>query len=381
MANVVGIDASRNHSGGAIAHIIGILNGANPQDFGIDSVHLWTYKALADKIPNYPWLTKHIPKALSKSMLHKLYWQYFHLPKEVKQAKCNILFNTDAGSICPFQPSITMSQDLLSFEPNEMRRYGISKHRLRLIILKFIQTKSLTNSDVSIYLTKYAQNIIQKTLKTNTSVVISHGIDKKFHQDIAIEKLFFDQTKSVQCLYVSNADLYKHQWHVIEAIAKLRKANINATLLLVGGGSGLAQKKLEKQLKISDPHNTFTKQLEFVPHERIPQLLANTNIFIFASSCESLPITLLEAMASGLPIASSNRGPMPEVLQNGGIYFNPECKDSIALAITTIINDQDLRIKLAKNAQLLSKQYTWEECSKQTWMLLNKTIQTAEVDI
>ena len=45
---------------------------------------------------------------------------------------------------------------------------------------------------------------------------------------------------------------------------------------------------------------------------------------IFASSCESSSCVLIENMASGLPIACSNRGPMPEVLKDGGVYFDPE---------------------------------------------------------
>ena len=50
----------------------------------------------------------------------------------------------------------------------------------------------------------------------------------------------------------------------------------------------------------------------------MPEYLSKSNIFIFASSCENMPITLIEGMASGLPIACSDRGPMPEVLQDGG---------------------------------------------------------------
>ena len=54
------------------------------------------------------------------------------------------------------------------------------------------------------------------------------------------------------------------------------------------------------------------------------RLLADANLFVFASSCENMPNTLVEAMAIGLPIACSDRGPMPEVLRDGGVYFDPE---------------------------------------------------------
>ena len=54
----------------------------------------------------------------------------------------------------------------------------------------------------------------------------------------------------------------------------------------------------------------------------------------------------MEAMAAGLPIASSYRGPMIEILKDGGIYFNPEGPDTILLALEEIIGDSKLRERL-----------------------------------
>ena len=47
-------------------------------------------------------------------------------------------------------------------------------------------------------------------------------------------------------------------------------------------------------------------------------------------------------MASGIPIACSNRGPMPEILRDGGIYFDPENVDSIKDALELMINDTEM---------------------------------------
>ena len=83
------------------------------------------------------------------------------------------------------------------------------------------------------------------------------------------------------------------------------------------------------------------KCLGFVPHDDLPSLLAGADLFVFASSCENMPNTLVEAMAIGLPIACSDRGPMPEVLRDGGVYFDPENPESIAAAIETLIRDPE----------------------------------------
>ena len=81
-------------------------------------------------------------------------------------------------------------------------------------------------------------------------------------------------------------------------------------------------------------------------------------------------VTLIEAMAIGLPIACSDRGPMPEVLRDGGVYFDPEDAESIARAIEALIRDPGLRMSVAKRAKGLSGQYSWARCAAETWSFL-----------
>ena len=94
--------------------------------------------------------------------------------------------------------------------------------------------------------------------------------------------------------------------------------------------------------------------------------------FIFASSCENMPNTLIEAMTVGLPIACSDRGPMPEVLKDAGVYFNPDSPISIAKAIELYLNDEFLIINNATKANQLSVNYSWARCSNETFCFLRE---------
>jgi len=369
---VVGIDASRNRSGGARAHLVGILACVDPSVYGIREVHVWAYRSLMDAIPDFPWLVKHSPLVLEKSLFHQVWWQYWHLPREMEKFGCNILFNTDAGSLCPYQPAVTLSQDMLPYEPGEIQRYGLSRARLRLVVLRYIQSRSLKNASGALFLTKHAATVIQKTtgILRNTTV-IPHGVGDEFRLSSA-RKMWLDPRQSqIRCLYVSHTELYKHQWNVVRAVGKVRQAGFNTSLLLVGGGRGRAQKLLEQSILATDPKRKFVEQRAFVSHDKIPELLADADVFLFASSCENMPITLIEAMASVLPIACSNRGPMPAVLGDGGVYFDPESPDSIASAIEEIIRDPALREKIMDRARELSEQYSWARCSNETWRFLS----------
>jgi glycosyltransferase involved in cell wall biosynthesis len=87
-----------------------------------------------------------------------------------------------------------------------------------------------------------------------------------------------------------------------------------------------------------------------------------------------MPNILLEAMASGLPIASSDRGPMPEILKDGGVYFNPENIHSISGAINKLFQFKGVRVDKSNLAFKYSQEYTWERCANSTFSFISKSL-------
>lgn len=378
MKTVIGIDASRNRSGGAKGHLVGILRDSDPTAHGIDEVHVWSYPALLDALPDRPWLFKHSPPALQGSLRQQMWWQWRHLPSEARAVGCKVLLNTDAGSVCHFKPAVVMSRDMLSYEPGEMSRYRfLGKSWLRLLALRYVQNRSMRLADGVIFLTRYAADVIQKfTGALQRVAIVPHGVGNEF-RDVGAARSWPQGDGTVKCLYVSNAAPYKHQWHVVRAFADLRRRGHRVELVLVGGGSGPAQERLEAELDQSDPQREFVTCIGFLPPQDLPAMLADAHLFVFASSCENMPNTLVEAMAAGLPIACSDRGPMPEVLQDGGVKFNPENPASIAAAVERLLCEADLRRDCAARARSLATQYSWSRCGRETWQFLLKVAQIA----
>ncbi len=371
---IVGIDASRNRSGGAIAHLSGIIREGDPPAHGIQRVHVWAYKKLADALPERGWLVKHSPPDLEGSLLRQLWWQYYSLPKEAHEAGCDLIYSTDAATLCRFRPMVVMSRDMLSYEPGVMRQFGYTKARLRLVAKLHLQNTAFRRADGVIFLTRYAAKVIQKSCGPLQHIAyIPHGVADSFKKVQPASEWPVGAEKPIRCLYVSNAALHKNQWIVVEAIAELRGRGYNLELSLVGGGSGRGQALLDKQIAISDPDRAFVSQTDFVPQGDLPGILSKAHLFIFASSCENMPNTLLEAMAVGLPIACSKRGPMPEVLQDGGVYFDPEDPHSIAEAVERIITNSELRKAISKKAKQLAQQYSWKRCAYETFSFICET--------
>lgn len=376
---IFGVNACRARSGGAVSHLIGLIQEVVPEEFGVDQVHVWSYATLLKALPDRPWLIKHSPPALEGSILQQLWWERSELPRDLERNKCSVLLNIDASSLCRFRPAVTMSRDMLCYEPGEAKRYGISHGRLRLVARRYAQNSALRAADGAVFLTRYAARVIQQSCgPLQTVAYIPHGVGAAFKAIEPETSWPAPGERPIRCLYVSNALPYKHQWNVVAAVAELRKKGLDLELHLVGGGEGVARTRLDAQIRHSDPDRRFVTQREFVPQNTLPDLLGQADLFVFASSCENMPNTLLEAMAAGLPIACSNRGPMPEVLDDGGVYFDPEDVDSTAGAIEQLITDPIRRTMLAARSKALSQQYSWERCARETFTFVK---QIAESDV
>lgn len=365
---IVAIDASRCRSGGAISHLVGLLKAVNVALYNIEEIHIWAPKPLLEKIPENINFFKHSPDALQKNIFHQLLWQATELKSELLREKCDILFSADASSLCNFSPAVVLSQDLLAYEPGVMQSYRWGLARLRLEIIKRIQNRAFQRAAGVLFLTKYARELVQTSCGQLVNTALApHGIDESFRNTGTRQQAELNmQGEPIHCVYVSNTDLYKHQWNVVKAVRILRDKGHIISLTLIGGGTGIAREVLDRAIYECDGDGWVT-QLEFLPHSDLPVQLDQADIFVFASSCENLPITLLEGMAMGLPIACSDRGPMPEVLGNGGVYFDPHNCESIAEAIKRLVESEGLRNKMTEVAVDRAMAYSWENCSRATF--------------
>ena len=269
---------------------------------------------------------------------------------------------------------------MISYEPGVMKYYGYGLERFRLIVIHLLQNLAFRRAAGVIFLTEYASKMIQKSCGTLKNVAcIPHGVNKIFKDKYSLISWPDQKVRSIRVVYISQADMYKHQWVVVRAIALLRKSGLNINLSLVGGGSGKAQQLLQSTISKIQTNENFIQEINFLPHNDLPKLIAKNDIFIFASSCENLPITLIEGMAMGLPIACSDRGPMPEVLQDGGVYFDPESEESIYQALEQIYLSKELRISISRKAVLLSQKYNWKKCSDETFKFIYQTFKNSGV--
>ena len=133
---VLGIGASNIRYGGGITHITEILSVADPQRNGFKKIIIWGSEDTLAKLPNVSWLEKISPALLNQGLISRVIWQSLILAGALRANKCDVLFAPGGSVIARFEPTVTMSRNLLPFESAELRRFGWSFRALRLNILR-----------------------------------------------------------------------------------------------------------------------------------------------------------------------------------------------------------------------------------------------------
>ncbi len=361
------IDTNPRWSGGYLAHLRGILAKGNvPNDMRIllyctlkmqnqlssvdDNVEI----IIDDDLPINPLLLK--------------LWRLKKL-NSIMSA-----FNTDIH----FQPAgyiernrrknilhITMSQNLQPYLESERTCIPYYKYeRLRLEGLRRTFNSSFERADGVIFLTEYARDMVLSIgLTIKESKVVPHGVSSEFLRIPKKNRL----SGKINILYVSDFHDYKNQSSVIEAVNFLRNlTGEDLNLHLVGKITAPGKKEVEPLIsKLNNPD--WLNITDFIPHSSMPDIFHNSDVFVFASNVEAIGIIFLEAMASGLPIAYSNRRPMTDMLGEDGVVFEAEDPLSIADAINRILENDEFRYKCAINAYNRSLSYSWERTAKETF--------------
>lgn len=376
----IGIDASNIKAGGAVNHLLNLVSHwENSNKHKLSKILIWTHSS--SNISHILSSNKYIKcidiNLAIKNPLKFLYWKIFGLSKDLKENNCDVLFSPGGIFLGTFRPFIVMAQNLLPFDTYERSQYKYSKNYFRYLALNFFQRYSFKNSSGVVFLSNHSKNIISNNIGENNnenSVVIHHGVDKNYFLHNRKIRSFNSDKIKIKLLYVSIINHYKNHIQLVTAVEKLLFKGYNIELTLVGPAYYPALKKLEKKIKNSSHLSTSIRYVGKVEGASLKKEYENADIFVFASSCETFGMIILEAMAAGLPIACSNISSMKEVVKNNCEYFNPKNPISIYNALEKLINDKSYRTRLSKNAQEEALNFSWSECSDETFKFIASSV-------
>ena len=369
----LGIDASNIRDGGGLGHLSEILHAAQPEEHGISKVVVWGGKSTLERMPIRSWLECRHDPLLDQSLPMRTYWQVRKLPL-LAQEFCDCVLAPGGIHSGALKPFVVISQNMLPFEFAELRRYGFSSLAVKYLLIRLAQINSFRRADGAIFVTQYSRSLVKKAAGlTGQYPIIPYGINQDFLQppreQKSLEEYSFD--KPFKLLYVSKLEPYKHHGQVVEAIAQLRREGLPVSLDLIGSPETPARlRHLQTTINRVDADSNFIHYNGHISYQELIAAYHQTDGFIFASSCETLPNILIEAMAAGLPIASSSYGPMPEALGEAGAYFDPVQPDSIATAVRELVTNHIWRTQVAHQAYQRAQAYSWERCAYDTFSYL-----------
>jgi glycosyltransferase involved in cell wall biosynthesis len=220
--------------------------------------------------------------------------------------------------------------------------------------------------------------LVSKGLNSKIITLIRNGINFDYFQPgDSIKARKYLGLKNDQLILLSIGSLNKNKNHtlLINAFSEIVTSKSSLHLYIIGKGE--EQVGLKKQIKKLKLEQKITL-LGLLDHKSISEWMKAADIFILPSRNEGTPNSLLEAMASGLPVIASQVGGIPELIQENieGLLFKSDSKDDLKEKLNKLIKDNQLQELLGKNAQkkIATHYGTWENQSKKLLALYKQLL-------
>jgi glycosyltransferase involved in cell wall biosynthesis len=334
-------------------------------------IHLALPSELSAKIPPHPDVKRVPAEFARRSVFHRLIWETFVLPGYLRRNDIDVYYQP-AGtlprrSVSPCRTAIAF-RNMLPFAEAERRRFGWGMKRLRYWVLRFLQLGDFRRADLVVFISHFAKRVIDGELpaRAGLSSVIYHGLDESFRRPAARPA----ELNGEYVLYVSILNHYKAQIEVVRAWDQMRRKRAAREKLVLAGPENktYARKLREEIARLGLQDSVIVKSK--IPYESLPGWYQHAKINIFASSCENCPNILLEKLAAGRPVLSSNYEPMPEVAGVAALYFDPYNPDDLCRILLDVIDDPAKLAKMGEEAKRHSLRYSWQRSREETWRAL-----------
>lgn len=299
------------------------------------------------------------PAQGTKGHFNRLVWTQFQLPQIYKQLKSQLLF-----SPLPEAPLYTNCRFVVMFHD--------------LIPLRFPKRFSP--------LTPYHRHYIPQVLNQAQHIICnSHATAKdviNFYH-IPVSKItpiplahdrnhfrFLNLPTHNYFLYIGRHDPYKNIQRLITAFAALPNKG-DYELWLAGPTDERYTPVLQAQVAQLGITNQV-KFLDYIPYSELPKIINQAIALVFPSLWEGFGLPVLEAMACGTPVITSNLSSLPEVAGDAAILINPHNTEEITEAMQVIATDLGLRSRLSSQGITHSQKFSWEKTGKATAEVLSR---------
>ncbi|MEW5901753.1 MAG: glycosyltransferase family 1 protein [Acidobacteriota bacterium] len=198
--------------------------------------------------------------------------------------------------------------------------------------------------------------------------VIPHGLDKRFLEPVGASELKATR-KSRRLppsflLFVGAQEPRKNLLRLLDALKIVHLRGIRIPLVLVGPPGEDSEPIRARSEALGLGH--WVIMTGYLPEKDVRHIYRLASAFVFPSLCEGFGLPLVEAMASGAPVVASLTSAVPEVCQDGAVYFRPEDPDEMAARIVSVLEDGELKEQLIDKGRKRALNFSWEKAAAET---------------
>jgi glycosyltransferase involved in cell wall biosynthesis len=297
-----------------------------------------------------------------KGHLRRLLWTQFQLPKIYHQLRSQLLF-----SPVPEAPIFTDC------------RYIVTIHDF--IPLRFPRR----SSPLYQYFKWYVPQVLNQAthIICNSTATAAETIDR-FHIPVAkvtpillgynADRFYANKEEEIAdhayFLYLGRHDPYKNVARIIAAFGRLSNCDRYELWL---GGSGDSRHTPQLRTQVAELGlEGRVKFLEYIPYADLPKIIRQARALVFPSLWEGFGLPVLEAMACGTPVITSNLSALVEVASNAAILVDPYQVKEIAAAMYDLSKDDELHQQLRQTGLQRASQFSWEQTAQATIEVLQQ---------
>jgi glycosyltransferase involved in cell wall biosynthesis len=165
-------------------------------------------------------------------------------------------------------------------------------------------------------------------------------------------------------LYTGSLKPHKNVPVLIEAFARLKQ---RADFQLAFSGEPLtSEKRLWSLIKSKNLENNVV-EIGQISRKELALAYRAASVVVLPSFYEGFGLSVLEAMASGVPAIGARAASIPEVMGNGGILFDPHSPEELTEALEKVLSDSELCSTLVQKGYQNIKRFSWQQCAEKTF--------------
>lgn len=266
--------------------------------------------------------------------------RYGRYRKYLKKTKPDVVvsFMPEASFLSLLTPKSKKTRRIISVRNDPSKEFKNS-------IYKFLSKKLYKRADGFVFQTIDAKKYFNKEIQSK-SIVIPNPINEEFIEDTSI----INKKNNSSIVSVGRLDSQKNHFLLIDSFKEVLSKFPDATLVIYGEGS--LRNKLEEYVK----RNGIEDKIKLPGRvENIKELIKEANCFVLSSNYEGMPNALMEAMALGLPVVSTDcpcGGPRFLIKNNvNGILVDTNNVKQMSEAIIKILSNKEFSKYISKNAK------------------------------